>query len=366
MRRELLGVQWDIPRVLLAALVMATLVALVYAAGTSAAAFGLYNPSWEGGSELRSIADETGVRTDIVRNASWYDGAGDDGVAVVLAPNQEYTERELESIRGFLYRGGTLVVAEDVGMTGNELLAGVGASARVNGTLLRDERYNYRSPTMPVARNVTANGTFTQGVDKLTLNYASTVDRKDEDVSVLVRSSEFAYLDRNGNSELDQSERTASRPVVTVEPIREGQVVVVSDPSIFINAMQERPGNRRFARNIVGSGDRLLLDFSHSADLPPLAVLLLTIRRSGLLQALLLGVGATMITAWGAGLFGRLSTLFSSVRRRRVSGVEGPVSETELMTYLQRKHPEWDTERLTQVVQGLNTEDPESEQDQKP
>jgi len=353
--RELLGIEWDVPRVLLVALVAATLLGVLVAASTSSAAFGLYNPGWEGTSELRTVADEAGTETTVARNVSEYRGAGDGTVAVVLAPDRSYSERDLAAIRGFLARGGTLVVAEDVGGGGNELLGGVGATARVNGTLLRDERHNYRSPAMPVARNVTDNETLTRGVERLTLNYGSVVEPGDGNTTVLVRSSGFAYLDTNGNGELDDDERLASRPVATVERVGQGRVVVVSDPSVFINTMLERSGNRRFARNLVASEDRLLLDFSHTADLPPLSLALVTVRSAPLLQTAVGFLAVGLVGAWGAGLFGRLGSAVGRLRRKRPSDA-APVTEAALVAYLREQHPEWDESRIRRIAQGISTE----------
>lgn len=363
MTREVLGVEWDIPRALLVGLAMATLLGLVVAASTSSAAFGLYNPDWEGTAELRSVADEAGTETRVVRNTSEYRGAGEGTVAVVLAPDRGYTDREATAIRGFLDRGGTLVVAEDVGATGNELLAGVGASARVNGTLLRDERRNYRSPAMPVATTVSDNETLTRGVGRLTLNYGSVVEPGDANTTVLVRSSGFAYLDTNGNGELDDAERLASRPVATVESVGAGRVVVVSDPSVFINAMLERSGNRRFTRNLAGSGDRLLLDFSHTADIPPLALATVTLRNTPLLQTLVGFLAVGIVGAWGAGLFDRLGSVMRRGRRRQ-SADAPPVSESDLVAYLREQHPEWDEARIRRIAQGISTERGEGGRDE--
>ncbi len=363
MSRELLGVEWDVPRVLLVALVAATLLGVAVAASTSAAAFGLYNPSWEGTSELRGIADEAGTETTVIRNTSGYRSAGEGDVAIVLAPDRNYTDREAAIIRGFLARGGTLVVAEDVGTTGNELLAAVGATARVNGTLLRDERYNYRSPAMPIARNVTTNESLIRGVNRLTLNFGSTVEPGDGNTTVLVRSSEFAYLDTNDNGELDDSERLDSRPVATVEPVGQGRVVVVSDPSVFINSMLERSNNRRFGRNLVEGGDRLLLDFSHTADFPPLVLVLVTVRNTPLLQTVVGGLAIGLVSAWGSGALGRLRRGLRELRGGRAVDDAAPVSEADLVAYLRTEHPEWEEARIRRIAQGISTERGEERSD---
>jgi hypothetical protein len=353
--RDLLGVEWDVPRVLLVGLVVATLLGVVVAASTSSAAFGLYNPGWEGTSELRSVADDAGTEPTVARNVSVYDRAGDGTVAVVLAPDRPYSDRDLATIRAFLARGGTLVIAEDVGAGGNELLRGVNATARVNGTLLRDERFNFRSPALPVANNVTDNETLTQGAGRLTLNYGSVVEPGDGNTTVLVRSSGFAYLDADDDGELDETERLASRPVATVESVGRGRVVVVSDPSLFINTMLERSGNRRFARNLLASEDRLLLDFSHTADLPPLTLALVTVRNAPPLQTLVGFLAIGVVGAWGAGAFGRIRGSLRRFRRERPSDTS-PVSEADLVAYLRDQHPDWDESRIRRITKGISTE----------
>jgi hypothetical protein len=349
--RTALGIEWDVPRLLLVALSTATLLGLVLAAGTSSAAFGLYNPSWEGTSELRSVADRTDTKATVLQNTSDYQSAGSRTVAFIMAPDREYTERETRAIEGFVRRGGTLVVAEDIGSTGNELLAGIGASARVNGTLLRDERYNYRSPALPIARNVTDEKLLTYGFDRLVLNYGSVVEPGDENTTVLVRSSGYSYLDLNGNGNLDDDERLMSRPVATVEPMEEGRIVVVSDPSVFINTMLEQYDNRRFARNLLAYEDQLLLDFSHSADLPPLALALVTIRNTPLLQTVLGGLAVGLFGMWGAGGFSWFSGLGARLRRDDSSSNAAPMTEADLVAYLRARHPGWDEERVRRIAQ---------------
>lgn len=76
---------------------------------------------------------------------------------------------------------------------------------------------------------------------------------------------------------------------MTTERLGAGEVVVVSDPSIFINSMLEQPDNRAFTASLVGSHETVFLDFSHTKERPPLQIALRTLRDSASLQ-LLFGV----------------------------------------------------------------------------
>lgn len=342
------------PRAILVVFAAVTFLALAVAASTSGTAFGAYNPAWDGASDLRERARAADTGSTIVRDVDEYPTgpAADGTVAVILSPDTPYTGAEIDRLRAFLRAGGTLVVAEDFGPHGNSLLADLGAGMRFDGRIVRDERYSYRSPAMPVARNVTAEGQLTAGVDRLTLNHG-TVLIPGANATTLVSTSEFAYLDGNRNGELDDAEVLATRPVAAVEPVGTGRVIAVADPSLFINAMLDRSGNRAFVTNLFLASDRALLDYSHSAGVPPLAAALLAVRRSGLLQAGigLAGVGA--VAAWGAGLRVPLARRLGR-RSGTDTGSGGPVMDAEAMTaYLTRRHPEWDAERVRRVTQGV-------------
>lgn len=345
------------PRALLAAYALVVVLALLVAGTTTSAAFGAYNPAWDGASDLRTVAEATGAEAVVVRNTSTYgEQPARASVAVVLSPDRPYDERAAADLRQFVEEGGTLVVAEDFGPHGNDLLEAVGADARLDGRPLRDERHNHRSPALPVATNVT-NASRVGGAEQLTLNHGTAVRPNGTDV--LVRTSGFAYLDENGNGALDDDETLDAYPVVTTESVGAGRVVTVGDPSLMINAMLEREGNRQFVAGLFAGERYVLLDYSHAERLPPLAAARLSVQRSPLLQVVTGVLAVLAVAGWARG---READAVRTRLRQRFAPSEGSgagVEEAALVSYLESRHPDWDHERVQQVVESRLGDDRE-------
>lgn len=304
----------DPPQLALLALTVAAVASVVLVTGGSGATFGIYNGDWDGSSELRDIAAEEGLERQIVYDTRQYERDPDgQTVAVVLSPDDGYSRQEAERIRAFVLNGGTLVVAEDFGTHSNDLLRSVGATARVDGALLRDEWQYFQRPTMPRVTQFDDRGRF-RGVGPVVLNYGTAV--VPGEASVLARSASSAYLDRNLNGSLDNSESVRSYPVVTTERFGQGTVIVVSDPSIFINTMLGRPNNRAFVRALLTPYDNVLIDYSNAQSRPPLFWFVLSlVQSSPTIQFALTGGGLSVVGLW-------------SVRQRLVRVTKGLLGAT--------------------------------------
>lgn len=325
-------------------------VALVYAASTSGAAFGAFNPSWEGTSELRTIADQSGGETTIVRSVAEYDDVTADGtIALVIEPEGSYDQAERERIRAFVERGGTVMVADSSGEHSNPLLEAIGATARIDGDPLRDEGSYYRSPLLPVATE-TAEHPYTNESDSLTLNHGSALEPGE--ATVLVRTSDLAYLDRNRNNVVDPDEELGSYPVVTIEDVGEGQVITVSDSSAFTNVMMDRPGNRAFATSVLSAHDRVILNGSQDDDLPPLITGLVVLRESALLQ-LVLGGGLVLGLAALAQRPDVVERVFKRTDDRSDPVAETELTPSEMRSQLRDRYPDWTDERRDEVMTAV-------------
>ncbi|EFW91385.1 hypothetical protein ZOD2009_14801 [Haladaptatus paucihalophilus DX253] len=350
------------PTLVLGALVLLVVVGLVVASSTSSASFGAYNGAWDGTSKLRGIATDRGAEPLVAHDTAAYSRVSpNETVAVILSPEGNYSATDQSRLRRFVRQGGTLLVAGDYGPETNRLLSALGTEARLDGRPIRDDRRRYRSPVMPVAGNV-SNHSLVANVSSLTLNYGTAV--VPNNATVLVSTSEFAYLDANRNRQLDDNEAISSLPVATVERFGDGRVLVVGDSSAMINSMLDRPGNREFVRAVIADNRTVLLDYSHTSRLPPLALAVLVLRESPLLQLLVGGGCLALVFAW-AQRPEPVRRLWSSARSRldertsRLTGeraterspVEPPkMSEAAMIAYLRDRHPDWDSERIRRVV----------------
>ncbi|QLH76884.1 DUF4350 domain-containing protein [Halosimplex rubrum] len=327
---------------------LAVSIAILVGGVSSAAVFGTYNPTWEGTSELRTIADGQGAEPVIIQNTTSYDVVNESAtVGVILSPESQYTQSEATRIGQFIRSGGTLIIAEDFGDESNQLLSRIGVDARVDGRLLRDERFHDASPSMPVVSD-TQESSYTEGVTQMTLNRGTSVRPNGADV--LAYSSNYSYLDENRNGELDDSEVLEQRAVATVESLGSGEVVLISDPSIFINAMLERDGNRAFARNLMDAHETALFDLSHTAGVPPLVAVRLALQQSILLQSV---IGVSLVVA-----ISYWQNLLTAGRRLadQFSGGSPPDHETDtevVEQFVAEQFPEWDRDRIRHVTKEI-------------
>jgi hypothetical protein len=303
------------------------------------------------------VAADSGATVEIAVRTTGYESVPpNDTVAFVLSPDGTYGPKAAIRVAEFVRRGGTLVVADDGSGTANQLLRTLDASARIDGRPVRDERSNFRSPSLPVAPTV-ADRPLVAGVDSLTLNYGTVV--RPGDATPLVNTSEYAYLDADGNEALDDDETLGPRPVVTTERVGRGRVIVVGDSSVFINAMLDRPGNEQFVRALLSADEQLLLDYSQANALPLLAQAMLAVEQSGLLQ---FGVGVVIlavVAVWSRrpDVGARVRAIFEArlgtdlTSRRWRSDVRA--TRTELIEHLERRHPDWNAERVERVVSAI-------------
>lgn len=216
------------------------------------------NPFWNGTRDISSITPASPL-------ASLSDlPSSPQGATLILIPYLNFIPTELDKLNNFVTQGGTLVLADDYGF-GNQILEYLGLKARFSGQTLLDPLFNYKNKWLPRIYHLTENS-ITINTESLILNHATClIDVETKDI--LAQSSSFSFLDLNGNEEWDEDEPTGPLPVISYHNLGSGQIILISDPSIFINSMETMESNYNFVQNIAAiTTSRLLIDQSH---LPP-------------------------------------------------------------------------------------------------
>jgi hypothetical protein len=344
--------RWITPRFILGGFILIIVVAFSLAAMTSTTAFDTYNSEWDGSSELRESADATASDTPVIIDTSGYDQLEGDGTLVILlAPQTAYSPAEQARLNAFLDRGGPVLIAEDRRTETNQLLADLGVSTRIDGRQLRDPNQFYRHPALPVITN-TSNTSITQDTDQFTLNRGTVLIPRN--ATVLARTSEFSYVDGNENEQLDQTEELRSYPVLATESVGNGRVFVLSDPSVLINQMMDRPGNRNLVTGMTTSYERVVIDASHGGEIPPTVRFWLWIDQTLWAQASLAGLGTVLL---GLIVHPRVRSGIVAVGQSLSESEESISTATfdaeERAAYLRQQHPDWDRSRIERITKSM-------------
>ncbi len=216
------------------------------------------NPFWNGTKDISSLIPASPLESlsDLPISP--------EGSTLILIPYLDFTPAELEGLNSFVTKGGTLVLADDYGY-GNQVLEYLGLKARFSGQTLLDPLFSYKNKWFPRISH-TISSPVTSNTESLILNHATClIDVETDDVLAL--SSSFSFLDLNGNRGWDEDEPTGPLPVISHHNLGSGQIILVSDPSIFINSMETIESNSDFVQNLAAiTTSRLIIDQSH---LPP-------------------------------------------------------------------------------------------------
>ena len=218
--------------------------------------FRVENPFWNGTKDMEALTPASPLSnlSDLPSSPV--------GSTLILIPYVNFTQAELEELQTFVTQGGTLVLADDFGF-GNQILEYLGLQARFAGQALLDPLFNYKNKWFPKISHLTTSP-ITNNTESLILNHATCLTDVESD-TVLASSSTFSFLDLNANETHDKNEPTGPLPVISRQSLgSSGQLLLIADPSIFINSMSTMGSNYAFIQNIVATTtSRLLIDQSH-------------------------------------------------------------------------------------------------------
>lgn len=179
---------------------------------------------------------------------------------LIIGPSKPFNSSEINYVNAFLSEGGLVLLVDDFG-TGNDLLRGLNIPLRLNGHLLADSFQGEKIGYMPRAK------IYLKDLNELILNYATVIERSEKNTTNILLisiaySSPLSFLDLNLNKFRDEKEPRGPFPVAILALYGNGSFILISDSSVFINAMIELGDNLKLLKTLIG--DRLiLLDTSH-------------------------------------------------------------------------------------------------------
>jgi hypothetical protein len=181
------------------------------------------NPDWQGLSKLFRIGAEQGLPLEMRPVLDWSTLRRTD-VLLVLYPTAEVSETKLLA---FLRAGGRVILADDFGASG-PLLERLGVRrVPVRGETVA--RLHADNPALPIATPGPPHP-LNEGIGELVTNHPAAF--------VTSLPAIFQLAPQDG-------------AVVVAATLGKGRIVLVSDPSLFINRMLAFGGNEAFARRLL-------------------------------------------------------------------------------------------------------------------
>jgi hypothetical protein len=195
--------------------------------------------------------------------------------ALIVIPYLPLSEDEIAKLENYTSSGGTLLILDDYGY-GNDILEDFeSVGVRFSGQPLLDPLFNYKNQWFPKILDFEPPLSDDPELERLVLNYATVLDLGSApEATVLAWSSKFSYLDENypdekkGEERWDEGEPQGPLPIAARFSYGRGTLVLVTDPSLLINGMQEIDNdNYRFIRALTQIGGaaepEVFLDRAH-------------------------------------------------------------------------------------------------------
>jgi len=212
-----------------AAVLITAVILLVAHLSANNLEFSRYNVGWNGTSSFFSDLDRH--RTTDITDPAQLAGFPRNSTLLIVAPYRHPDPRELIAYQTFLDEGNTIFIADDFG-TGNEILSGIGSRITISHINLSSLDRQYPDPYSLIVYRSQENSSVILPPD-LALNRPTSL----EGGSPLMLTSVMSWMDTNSDRRLNLNEPMGTFPVMADESRGAGRIIVLADPSIFINSM---------------------------------------------------------------------------------------------------------------------------------
>ncbi len=252
--------------------------------------FSIYNqnsPDGHGCSKLREILNQTSLiingeqqnlRTHpLISSLSVINGIPENAVLCLIGPTHFFSIIESSALVEFFNNGGSLLLADDFG-TGNTLLDNLAliyddwptttlfltqiSEIRFSNRLLLDADSNDgNKPLLPTMTSFTDGGRIFRNTRYVIMNYATTIEGAINGSIVSTSSNSWTVAPApppqhptaywtDPAYDPDRGDEAGPFTVMAEIGVGNGRIILISDPSIFVDDMIERGDNRIFAQEL--------------------------------------------------------------------------------------------------------------------
>ena len=215
---------------------------------TTGEEYSRYNINWNGTSDFFGMAaDEKFVYS--------YDDLPAEGgsTLLIIAPGTDFT-----GLADYIYQGNTVIIADQSG-NANIFLEQIGSSIRVQNEQVRSTSMEYKD--MGIFRGTVEGDLFGSNVTTLTFNYPGHLTGGD----TIASTSYLSWIDTNANNIPDSNESLKVYSLIASENIGNGRVIVIADPSVFINSMLVRTHTENMQVISALINEDVIIDQTNSA-----------------------------------------------------------------------------------------------------
>ena len=239
------------------------IILLTYA--PTSTAFATNNYGWNG---LHDVAQTYSISS--INSFSYPASERNGTVLLIVAPTQNFTQSEASRALDYVKGGGVLVVADSFGYS-NTLLAGMGVNIRIEQNyVVNDPLYNWKAQSLPIAFIASAQYPFLANVRGLALDQPSPLLVTTTAARVAAVSSSRSFtLNRSEQGAFPLFQAANAKPIasgpfpmVAVEQMGAGEIVVIGDSSFFTNSVWKSANNNVLINNLL-SNSTVYLDTSH-------------------------------------------------------------------------------------------------------
>lgn len=273
--------------------------------------FSIYNTSTDPGdgcSELASELVSNGYEVHpLISSLSVINSIPSNQVLCIIGPTHFFSIIEISALLDFFMNGGSLLLVDDFG-SANNILDGLAvysdtwpkrtvnlmvvSDIRFSHGLLLDASINENGlPLLPVINSFNDGGRIFSPGHHVVMNYASSIEgasgyelAASSTNSWIVAGDVYSHVINAGDPNYiaynaTRGDQPGPLPVMLEMQVMNGTLIMLSDPSIFINNMIDRGTNRRFAVELFtylanqANANSIIIDHNHLGWTPNSPVL---------------------------------------------------------------------------------------------